>query len=230
MRIKPPYLKIESLFQCVFVEKRNRYHRHLLFTHQYCAIKHQVTTTTSTVLVLISLPKFKMHSTHNYRHSRRSACDRCRGQKLRCERVNMNGMSCERCLKAQEICITSVNHPTTAILSSNHGQDIASSQREVSRFVENHGSMSLLHKSYASKVKKSIHPSSSALGRSQSKMHSYWEEPPTLPSATRESLFPSSSDHEFNRSLDPGNIPAPVQLWGEWNSYWSTGSYNLVSH
>lgn len=170
-----------------------------------------------------------MHSTHNYRHSRRSACDRCRGQKLRCERISMNGMSCERCLKAQEICITSVNHPSTAVLSSDHDQDIASSQHEVSGFVGNRDSMSLLHKSYASKVKKSMHPPSTALGRSHSKMHSYWEESNSLPDVPRDPFFSSSSDWDFNRSLDPGQLPASLQLWGEWNSGWHPGSHNLAS-
>ncbi|KAI1076747.1 hypothetical protein F5B20DRAFT_309621 [Whalleya microplaca] len=38
--------------------------------------------------------------------SRRSACDRCRNYKLRCERVSIQGNSCERCLKTGAICVT----------------------------------------------------------------------------------------------------------------------------
>lgn len=50
-----------------------------------------------------------MHPALNYRQSRRSACDRCRGFKLRCERDHVRGRSCERCLKAQVICTTSLS-------------------------------------------------------------------------------------------------------------------------
>lgn len=42
--------------------------------------------------------------------SRRSACDRCRGQKLRCERKTTSehgGNACKRCIKARVRCITS---------------------------------------------------------------------------------------------------------------------------
>jgi hypothetical protein len=52
-----------------------------------------------------------MHPALNYRQSRRSACDRCRGFKLRCERDQVRGRPCERCLKAQVICTTSLSQP-----------------------------------------------------------------------------------------------------------------------
>ena len=43
-------------------------------------------------------------------HTRRTACDRCRGQKLRCERGSLEGISssCERCAKARAQCVTSL--------------------------------------------------------------------------------------------------------------------------
>lgn len=37
---------------------------------------------------------------------KRSACDRCRGQKLRCIRNNINQASCDRCHRAKAVCIT----------------------------------------------------------------------------------------------------------------------------
>ena len=44
----------------------------------------------------------------NEEQSRRFACDRCRGQKLRCERrCSTENRSCKRCLKARVRCVTS---------------------------------------------------------------------------------------------------------------------------
>ncbi|KAK0710754.1 hypothetical protein B0H67DRAFT_583356 [Lasiosphaeris hirsuta] len=40
------------------------------------------------------------------RHSRRSACDRCRTNKLRCQRDERPGRPCERCAKAHLACTT----------------------------------------------------------------------------------------------------------------------------
>ncbi|RJE27110.1 GAL4 [Aspergillus sclerotialis] len=57
--------------------------------------------------------------------SRRSACDRCRGQKLRCERLSSNSSSddfCRRCLKAGVRCVTTFSHrinkPRPSVASS----------------------------------------------------------------------------------------------------------------
>ncbi|CAG8147217.1 unnamed protein product [Penicillium salamii] len=169
-----------------------------------------------------------MHPAHNYRHSRRSACDRCRGQKLRCERANMNGMSCERCLKAQEICITSVNHPA-AVLSSSPGQDVISNQQDGPGFIGRPDPMALLHKSFAPKVGKSVPLSASDMGRHRSKMHSYWNEPADLSPAPGGDLFLPPNEGEFTLSHDPGSLPVPPQLWGDWNPYWALGPQNLAS-
>lgn len=38
--------------------------------------------------------------------SRRSACDRCRNYKLRCDRASLRGNSCERCVRAGTSCTT----------------------------------------------------------------------------------------------------------------------------
>jgi len=40
------------------------------------------------------------------RQSRRSACNRCRTYKLRCERAPVDGDSCQRCLRTGVLCAT----------------------------------------------------------------------------------------------------------------------------
>jgi len=170
-----------------------------------------------------------MHSAQNYRHSRRSACDRCRGQKLRCERAHTNGISCERCLKAQEMCITSVNQPTPAILPSNHDQNLISSHHESSRFDGSRDSMSLLHKSFGSKVKKSLYSPSTTMGRYNTKMHDYYGERTALPLLPGDKFLPSLGVNGFNMPPHFGNVQAPVEPWGDQYLYWPTGAYNPVS-
>ncbi|CDM28627.1 Zn(2)-C6 fungal-type DNA-binding domain [Penicillium roqueforti FM164] len=49
------------------------------------------------------------HESPQVEQPRRSACDRCRGQKLRCERLSPNSSiedSCRRCLKVGARCPT----------------------------------------------------------------------------------------------------------------------------
>lgn len=46
---------------------------------------------------------------HMRRHSRRSACDRCRDNKLRCERDSRSQGNCERCQKSNVVCTTTPN-------------------------------------------------------------------------------------------------------------------------
>ncbi|KAJ5235799.1 hypothetical protein N7489_005890 [Penicillium chrysogenum] len=167
-----------------------------------------------------------MHTTHNYRHSRRSACDRCRGQKLRCERDHLNGMSCERCLKAQEICTTSMNQPAPIILPSNHGQNLlAREDHQSERFNQRHGSMSVLHKSSAPRVKK-IHDPFPNSGRLNMQDH-YWGGGGSMPALPGGSLYLPSADIGFNMPLDFGNIISPAEQWCNPHLNWSTDAYNL---
>ncbi|KAJ5374408.1 hypothetical protein N7517_006414 [Penicillium concentricum] len=169
-----------------------------------------------------------MHPTHNYRHSRRSACDRCRGQKLRCERDHMNGMSCERCLKAQEICITSINQPAPVILPSNHGQSqVARDDRESQRFNQRHESMSILHKLSGPRVKKSLHSPTAISARHNMKEHHYWGGVASMPVSPEGNFLPSSGDIGFNMPLDFGKIMPPVEPWGHHQPNWSSDAYNL---
>ena len=171
-----------------------------------------------------------MHPNHNYRHSRRSACDRCRGQKLRCERDHMNGMSCERCLKAQEICITSMNQPAPVILPSNHGQNVLSrDDYEHQRFNPRHKSMPVLHKSSGSGVKKLVHSPSLIPRRHSMKEHHYWGGVSPMPIFPGGSFHSPSADFGFNMPLELGNTMVPVERWSDPISMWSPDAYDLVS-
>lgn len=91
----------------------------------------------------------------NYRQSRRSACDRCRGFKLRCERDQVRGRSCERCLKAQVICTTSLSQsPLSKGSAPNLPSELDESFSSYDRL-----SLSALHKTTLSGVQKSFLPS-----------------------------------------------------------------------
>ena len=153
-----------------------------------------------------------MHTTHNYRPSRRSACDRCRGQKLRCERDQLNGMSCERCLKAQERCITSMSQPAPVILPSNHGQNLVVREDcEDQRFSQRHESMSVLHKSSAPGVKKS-HSPSPIPGR-HNMQEPYWGGVGSMPAFPGGSKYSTSASIGFNMPLDFGAVGPRVGQW-----------------
>ncbi|KAF7715052.1 Fungal Zn(2)-Cys(6) binuclear cluster domain-containing protein [Penicillium ucsense] len=95
-----------------------------------------------------------MHSNINYRQSRRSACDRCRGFKLRCERDHASNRSCERCLKAQAVCTTSLSHPVSTLSQSNPTDHTLSSQYVGGPLGYDRLYLNALHKTTASRVKK----------------------------------------------------------------------------
>ncbi|KAJ5170026.1 uncharacterized protein N7500_002809 [Penicillium coprophilum] len=171
-----------------------------------------------------------MHPTHNYRHSRRSACDRCRGQKLRCERDHMNGMSCERCIKAQEVCITSMNQPPPAVLPSNHGHSqVARDDCESQRFNQGHESMSILHKSSATRVKKTPNSPNTFQGRQNMKEHHYWGGVAPTPVFPEGNFLLSSGDIGLNMPMEFGNITSPIEQWGHHQTNWSFDGYNSLS-
>lgn len=98
-----------------------------------------------------------MHQALNYRQSRRSACDRCRGFKLRCERDQVRGRSCERCLKAQVICTTSLSQ--SPFPSSKVNTPTLPSEYDASFSSYDRLSMSSLHRPILSKVQRSFLPS-----------------------------------------------------------------------
>lgn len=97
-----------------------------------------------------------MHPASNYRQSRRSACDRCRGFKLRCERDQVNGRSCERCLKAQVVCTTTISHPTQNLNPSKTNTPTLPSKYDGSYFSLDRLSMPALHRPYLSRVRKPL--------------------------------------------------------------------------
>ncbi|OQE38975.1 hypothetical protein PENCOP_c007G01067 [Penicillium coprophilum] len=171
-----------------------------------------------------------MHPTHNYRHSRRSACDRCRGQKLRCERDHMNGMSCERCIKAQEVCITSMNQPPPAVLPSNHGHSqVARDDHESQRFGQGHESMSILHKSSATRVTKALHSPNAFQGRQNLKEHHYWGGVAPMPVFPGGNFLLSSGDNGLNMPIEFGTITSPIDQWGHHQPKWSIDGYDSLS-
>jgi hypothetical protein len=97
-----------------------------------------------------------MHPASNYRQSRRSACNRCRGFKLRCERDQVSGRSCERCLKAQVVCTTTISHPKQNFNPSKTSTPTLPSEYDGSYFSLDRLSMPALHKPYLSRVRKPL--------------------------------------------------------------------------
>lgn len=116
----------------------------MFWQYQSCQLK---STTFSTI---------SMHPALNYRQSRRSACDRCRGFKLRCERDQVNGRSCERCLKAQVPCTTSVGQSVPNYLPAKPGSGPVSGDFDGRMFSNDRITMPILHKPSMSKVRKPL--------------------------------------------------------------------------
>lgn len=164
-----------------------------------------------------------MHPTLNYRQSRRSACDRCRGFKLRCERDQVNGRSCERCLKAQVVCTTSVGHPASNFFSKSQTGGLPNGYDE--RIL--HGerfSMPILHKSTNAKVRKPVVPSNIAR-RCEIQDFGYWRGPEILPCGD-EFLVPG--DRGSQVPSHPASL-LPYEQWGD-PSPWAVSPYYLVRH
>jgi hypothetical protein len=64
------------------------------------------------------VPQNPSISNLNVRYSRRSACDRCRAYKLRCQRDDRLGKPCERCAKSRLACTTTFDAGSTSALSA----------------------------------------------------------------------------------------------------------------
>jgi hypothetical protein len=119
--------------------------------------------------------------TINYRQSRRSACDRCRGFKLRCERDQVNGRSCERCLKAQVTCTTSVGQPVQTFLSPKKDIYLFSRGRvEMSGDRDGSTALQVLHRSSGSRVRKAT-ASSGVNRRIERQKLNAWNDPNIFP-------------------------------------------------
>ncbi|KAJ6080917.1 hypothetical protein N7499_005791 [Penicillium canescens] len=168
-----------------------------------------------------------MHPTLNYRHSRRSACDKCRGQKLRCERGHINGMSCERCLKAQQPCITSISHPAPVFLPTSHDKSIVQKDRESQIFGHSPDLISMLPNSSGPKGTSLVLPSSTNSGMPNMLQSNSWNDQILLSHVSREDAFPSPADLALSIPLDQRGFPIPFESWGHQQSCWSNENYNL---
>ncbi|KAJ5823789.1 hypothetical protein N7447_006129 [Penicillium robsamsonii] len=89
--------------------------------------------------------------------------------------------------------------------------------------------MSILHKTSATRVKKSLHSPTGILGRHNTNEHHYWGGVPSMPVFPEGSMLSSSDDIGLNMPLDLGNIMPPVGQWGHHQPNWSTDPYSLAS-
>lgn len=167
-----------------------------------------------------------MHSALNYRQSRRSACDRCRGFKLRCERDQVHGRSCERCLKAQVLCTTNIGHPAPNSLSSKGGTSPLKKDCDGLWFSKDRHAMSVLHRTSDSKVRKSVLPSETSR-RLGNQPLSRWNDPNTLPFLSSE-FFTSFDDDPFVQVPSHPN-PFSFEPWEDHYGGCFPGPYDMVS-
>lgn len=163
-----------------------------------------------------------MHPTLNYRQSRRSACDRCRGFKLRCERDRVNGRSCERCLKAQVVCTTSVGHPASNFFSKSPARGLPNVYDDRLLHRERF-SMPILHKSTNAKVRKPVLPSN-INRRCDVQDFGYWRAPEMLP-CSRDFMIPE--DIGSHVPSQPASL-LPYEHWGD-PSPWTVAPYHMVN-
>ncbi|KAJ5287934.1 hypothetical protein N7478_003620 [Penicillium angulare] len=167
-----------------------------------------------------------MHPALNYRQSRRSACDRCRGFKLRCERDQVDGRSCERCLKAQVICTTSINHPSNSYGSSKSGSRSLSADFDPRFLTSDRWSMPILHKSSNLKVKKPM--PTGGFRKHENQRYNSWPCSDSLYSWTPGAFPPLEGD----LGIQMASCPAPsfsFDRWGEQQSQWAGNTYPVVS-
>lgn len=169
-----------------------------------------------------------MHPALNYRQSRRSACDRCRGFKLRCERDQVNGRFCERCLKAQVPCTTSVGQPVSNYLPTKPGS--GSMPRDFDGRILNSERMSMpgLHKSTMSKVRKPL--GSSAMSRRHENQKSNgWTPPDLFPYDFTGTIYPAGEGVSL-QVPSQHNSSFPLEQLNDPYSSWAPNPYQLVSY
>ncbi|KAJ5894997.1 hypothetical protein N7495_006688 [Penicillium taxi] len=165
-----------------------------------------------------------MHSAMNYRQSRRSACDRCRGFKLRCERDQGNGRSCERCLKAQVVCTTNIGQPATNYLPSKSNSWTLSRDFDGRYISSEQHAMPILHKPSISKVKKPSISSSTSRRHDHLGLH-YWGDSEKIPYPTGErSRF--IEDQSFQCASHPVGT-FPFEPWGDQMSPWTATPFQV---
>lgn len=160
-----------------------------------------------------------MHPALNYRQSRRSACDRCRGFKLRCERDQVSGRSCERCLKAQAVCTTSLSHSASGFSSSKVNAPTLPSEYEESFYGHDRLFMPALHKPTLSRVRKPVLPSG-ILRRHDSQNLSSWGEFDSRSYLASGSV--ASQPNDFALSLHSNtSLSVPPEQWVNADTSWN---------
>lgn len=162
-----------------------------------------------------------MHPALNYRQSRRSACDRCRGFKLRCERDQVGGRSCERCLKAQVPCTTSVGQPTNNYIPSKSGSGPMSEDFDGRLLNNERLSLPVLHKSSMSKVRKPL-ASSPMSRRHENQRFSDWISSDTFPYEITESI-PMGEDFGLRMQVHHN----PTFTFEPWNEQYNSFACDL---
>lgn len=169
-----------------------------------------------------------MDTALNYRHSRRSACDRCRRFKLRCERDHMNDVSCERCLKAQVVCTTSVSQPAPLFLPSNDDPDPAQRGRHADDVDNDQTPLSALHRASNSKVSKTTF-SSTTPRRQDRPLLDGRKQPAMVPFLTTDDL-PQPAENMAQAMPQQGVILSPYRSCEDRGCPWFSDFYQLVSY
>lgn len=147
----------------------------------------------------------------NYRQSRRSACDRCRGFKLRCEREQVNGRSCERCLKAQVECTTSAAQPTQSIFSMR--KEIYPFSRSCGDLIRDGDiSSALLHRPCDSRVRKSVRSSGIYHRIEQQKLNTWIDQSGFPFIAGDDTFLPSGT-----KDVQLNQLSYPTSSLDKWN-------------
>lgn len=164
-----------------------------------------------------------MHPALNYRQSRRSACDRCRGFKLRCERDQVNGRSCERCLKAQVSCTTSVGQSAPSYLPTKPDSGSVSGDFDGRILSNERLSMPMLHRTSMSKVRKPL-GSSAMSRRHENQNFGAWAPIDTFPYGVPGSGYPLGEDIGLQVPSQHG-----FEQWNDQYTSWPANLYQLVS-
>lgn len=166
-----------------------------------------------------------MHPALNYRQSRRSACDRCRGFKLRCERDQVNGRSCERCLKAQVPCTTSVEQSVPNYLPAKPGSGSVARDFDGRILSNDRISMPILHKTFMSKVRKPL--GSSVMSRRHENQNlDGWTPPDSFSYEATGCGYPFGDDIAVQVPSQHGSTIS-FEQWNEWNDQYTSWQTNL---
>ncbi|KAJ5151333.1 uncharacterized protein N7482_010585 [Penicillium canariense] len=165
-----------------------------------------------------------MQPAFNYRQSRRSACDRCRGFKLRCQRGQVGGKTCERCLKAQVVCTTSIGHPAPNFPHSKANSANIAIECDEGMLKSDRVSMPILHGSVHSKIRKLVPPSGIPRRHDRQSFNS-WRRLGHFPSFDSGGTGPTAE--EFDLSISSGSpLSITPEHWRNSSPAWNV-NYQL---